>query len=115
MAPGLWNTGNGLQRDQRRSISPGPVSTHTQPDAQSWRALRHRTITAIIPDGLSQHQPKDRTCMESVQRMGFAQWFRALLRSHPAGIPNRAIQKDGNRAFEEVAADAVASNIFSTI
>src|SRR2546426_8456977 len=73
MAPGVWNTGNGLQRDQRRNICPGPVSTHTQPDAQSRCALRHRAITAIIPDGLSQHQPKDRTCMESVQRMGFAQ------------------------------------------
>ncbi len=33
----------------------------------------------------------------------------------PLAFLNRAIQKDGNRAFEQVAGDAVASNIFSTI
>src|SRR5439155_8732908 len=46
-----------------------------------------------------------------VFRSGFGLYYDRI----PLAFPNRAIQKDGNRAFEQVAADAVATNIFSTI
>ena len=46
-----------------------------------------------------------------VLRSGFGLYYDRI----PLAFLNRAIQKDGNRAFEQVAGDAVASNIFSTI
>src|SRR5207249_5356505 len=46
-----------------------------------------------------------------VFRSGFGLYYDRI----PLAFPNRAIQKDGSRAFEQVTVDAAASNIFSTI
>ena len=46
-----------------------------------------------------------------VLRTGFGLYYDRI----PLAFLNRAIQKDGSRAFEQVASDEVASSIFSTI